>query len=152
MEKLRGTAITDPVEAFLAKGSDATASQIDSAQAKVDKATATLVASQKKLAEAQKSPIATIRDNLTANLNQLTSWLGNLTKLSTGGHETLAKDLAALGPEAAEAVAEAAGASPRQLNQLEGLFVKRDKLVTDAASGAFELNLDQVGKPGRDLG
>lgn len=151
LDKLKGPAITDPVDAFLARGTEATTAQLDTAQAKVDKAAAALTASQKKLAEAQKSPLDAIRDNLTANLSQLTSWLGNITKLSKGGHETLAKDLAALGPDASASVAEAAGASPAQLNQLDRLFAQRDKLIADAASGAFELNVDQAGKPGETL-
>jgi len=150
------TQIADPVEAFLGgnkQAAGATAAQIDAAKAQVSKAAADLAAAQKKLAEAHKSPLASLKENLTANLKTVTDWQNNLARLAGRGTEgeALAKHLGALGPEAAGAVAEATHLSKGELDKLEALFAGADKRIGDAASGAFELSLDQAAKPGDTL-
>lgn len=131
------------------------AGDIDAARAKVTQATKRFRDANDELAAAQKSPLATITDNLKTNLKTITEWLGNLGKLQaklggTAGEE-LAKHLGSLGPQAADAVAEAVRMKPSELSKIEGLFDQADKVVADAASGAFELNLDQAAKPGETL-
>lgn len=131
------------------------AGDIDAARGKVTQATKRFRDANDELAAAQKSPLATITDNLKTNLKTITDWLGNIGKLQaklggTAGEE-LAKHLGSLGPQAADAVAEAVRLKPSELSKIEGLFDQADKVVADAASGAFELNLDQAAKPGETL-
>jgi len=132
-----------------------TAGDIDAARDKVTQATRRFKDANAELAAAQKSPLATITDNLKTNLKTITDWLGNLGKVQeklggTAGEE-LAKHLGSLGPQAADAVAEAVRMKPSDLSNLEGLFDQSDKVIADAASGAFELNMDQAAKPGETL-
>jgi hypothetical protein len=127
------------------------AGDLDAARAAVADAAARLTETQGALREATKSPLAAIEDNLTSNLASVTAWLGNLDKISEGGHESLARHLTSLGPQAADAVAEAVGVSPKQLDKLEGLFNQADAKIKDAASGGFELGLAQKANPGKTL-
>lgn len=131
------------------------AGDVDAARAKVAQATRRFRDANTELAAAQKSPLASITDNLKANLATITGWLGNLKlvqdKLGGTAGEELAKHLGSLGPQAADAVAEAVKLKPSDLSKIEGLFDQTDKVVSDAASGAFELNMDQAAKPGETL-
>ena len=130
-----------------------TAAELDAARHAVDTAAAALTTAQTELIEAQKSPLTRLKENLTANLKVITDWQANLEKLAGRGEvgEQLAKHLGALGPTAADAVAEATRQTDGELGRLEGLFDKADTRITDAASGAFELNLAQIGRPGETL-
>jgi hypothetical protein len=131
------------------------AGDIDSARAAVDAATAHFNETKAALAEAQKSPLSSIGENLDANLSGLTQWLDDFTKLSDagfkGGHESLARHLVALGPEAAAAMHEALGLSPQQLDALEGSFDEADAKIGELVSGQFELNAEQAARPGDTL-
>lgn len=127
------------------------AGDIDAARAAVADAASRLTETQAALNEATKSPLASMTENLTANLSTVTTWLGNLDKLAAGGHESLARHLTALGPQAADAVAEAVGVSPKQRDKLEGLFDQTNAKIAEAASGGFELGLAQKANPGKTL-
>lgn len=141
---------SDPVEAFLARGKGATADQIDAANSTITAAAKKLAASQAELAEAQRSPFAKLKENLTANLKTVTDWKANLEKLASRGKvgEALAKDLAGLGPAAAGAVAEATRKSDKELGGMETLFAGSGKIIADAASGSLEAHLDEIGSNG----
>lgn len=141
---------TDPVERFLSKDKQATQDQIDAANATIASAAKKLNASQAELADAQRSPFAKLKENLTANLKAVTDWRGNLEKLASRGKigEALAKDLGALGPAAADAVAEATKKSDRELGTMEKLFADSGKIIADAATGSLEQNLTTLGSNG----
>jgi hypothetical protein len=127
------------------------AGDIDGARAAVDSATRKFNDTKALLAEAQKSPLGSIGENLQSNLGGLTSWLDNYEKVATGGHESLANHLVSLGPQAADALAEAVGASPKQLDKLQTTWDKADAKVTEILSGQFELNVAQASRPGETL-
>jgi hypothetical protein len=127
------------------------AGDIDGARDAVDTATRKFNETKALLAEAQRSPLAKIGENLQGNLTGLTTWLKNFEKLSTGGHESLAKHLVSLGPQAADALAEAVGASPKQLDKLQGMWDQADAKMGELVSGQFELNAEQAAKPGDTL-
>jgi hypothetical protein len=148
LAKLEGTQSGTAGEIARVRGG---AGDIDTARAAVTEAAARLTETQAALNEATKSPLKSIEQNLTANLTTVTTWLGNIDKLATGGHESLARHLTALGPGAADAVAEAVGVSPKQRDKLEGLFDETDAKIAEAASGGFELGLAQKANPGKTL-
>jgi hypothetical protein len=127
------------------------AGDIDAARAAVATATTKFLETKELLAEAQRSPLAKIGENLEGNLTGLTRWLANFEKLSAGGHESLAKHLASLGPQAADAMAEAVGASPKQLDKLQGMWDQADAKVGELVSGQFEIDAAQAARPGDTL-
>lgn len=150
LAKFEGTATSAEIARIRGQSGD-----IDAARARVNEATRKLGEANTALAEAQKSPLQKIRENLKANLATITDWLKGLNTIQarlggTAGEE-LAKHLGSLGPQAADAVAEAARLGPAELGKLEGLFDQADTKISEAASGAFELNLDKAAKPGETL-
>lgn len=150
LAKFDGTATAAQIARIRGQAGD-----IDAARAKVTESTRRFRDANDELVAAQKSPLATITDNLKANLKTITDWLANLGKIQaqlggTAGEE-LAKHLGSLGPQAADAIAEAVKLKPADLSKLEGLFDQADTAISSAASGAFELNMDQVAKPGETL-
>lgn len=150
LDKVQGSGTAAEIARF--RG---TAADIDAARARVTQAGRRLGEAQKELADAQKSPLTSLTENLRSNLSVLNTWTDNITKIQNklGGTQggELAKHLAALGPEAAAAAAEAVGVSPAQLANLESLFDQADAKIAEAASGAFELNIDQAARPGEKL-
>jgi len=62
---------------------------------------------------------------LEANLKDFASWQDNLAKIAAGGHADLAKNLAAMGPSAAYAVAQAVDASGPELDKLQDLYKQK---------------------------
>lgn len=148
--KLSGTATAAEISRLRGQAGD-----LDSARSRAEEATRKWKDLTTQLAEAQKSPLTQLRQNLDANLKAVTDWERDLEavagKLGGDAGRDLAHQLGALGPEAAAAVHEALGLSPKALSDLEAKFAERDKIVGDAVSGEFELNVDKVAKPGETL-
>lgn len=89
-----------------------------------------------------------ILSNVTRNNAATKAWLDDLTKLGGregGRFQPLAAELAKLGPDAAEAVHQAVGASGGTLDKLQNAFGQRAKLMSDPMIQGLE---DALGGPG----
>ena len=87
--------------------------------------------------KAAKDQIVTLKDlkgNLRANVTAAKDWVADLKSLATrsgGAFQSVAAELAGLGPEGAKVADELVGASDATLREIQGLFAERRKLLGD---------------------